>query len=328
VLQQRRVLFRYLQLAMTLSRTLVLPRFRLLRGGWPGDPATVTYEDWSELFNLSTLNTLHPSVELEAYFEGHGTQIHQLHVLDSQGCLPAKEQVAVFNGITGVLVGQKLCSLSQQEDDSLYSVSNASIGFSGSMGLVSSAAQFDLRPYVRFSQHVYDAAAAYIVHAFAGEPFMAVHWHRQRGSPRPHAGSDQSAHGLVRHARRLMKQHGVRRVFLATNSHDRIEMAQVNAKMQPVQYSLPVDAVWDATAVTSIEVAICSMATYFLGTHAAELTSTVFEERIAVFGHAPETGFEMAVGTTQTIESLQRSHSDSSGSGSDGEMGGGRKDEL
>jgi hypothetical protein len=68
--KQRRALMFYLDLAMRLKRTLVLPRPRLVRKDQYGRFLPDSeYVRWSEMFNVSALNKLHPVVELETFLE-------------------------------------------------------------------------------------------------------------------------------------------------------------------------------------------------------------------------------------------------------------------
>ena len=43
----------------------------------------------------------------------------------------------------------------------------------------------------------------------------------------------------------------------------------------------------------NVEIAICSMADFFLGTRTSSFTLAITEEREAIFGKPPETGSEM-----------------------------------
>ena len=72
--KQRRALMFFLDLALKLKRTLVLPRARILRrtdtrGGFDPNPEFVRM---GELLNLSALRQLHPVIELEDYLAEHG----------------------------------------------------------------------------------------------------------------------------------------------------------------------------------------------------------------------------------------------------------------
>ena len=157
-----------------------------------------------------------------------------------------------------------------------------------------------LRPWVRFEQGVYDAAAAFVAKTFGTEPFVAIHWRRTDflTARQTQPGVLQSPAELMRHARALMKQHGVTRVYLATDNTDGGEMARVNAGLQPTRLEPPAEAAESlrARAVhANVEIAICAMADYFLGTQTSSFSLAITEERQAVFGHAAATGAEMGL---------------------------------
>eukprot|EP00964_Phaeocystis_antarctica_P069899 scaffold42523_cov63-Phaeocystis_antarctica.AAC.1 len=161
------------------------------------------------------------------------------------------------------------------------------------------AQAIQLRPWVRFEQGVYDAAAAFVAKTFGTEPFVAIHWRRTDFlTARPKPGVLQSPAELMRHARALMKQHGVAHVYLATDNTDGGEMARVNAGLQPTRLEPPAEAAESlrARAVhANVEIAICAMADYFLGTQTSSFSLAITEERQAVFGHAAGTGAEMGL---------------------------------
>ena len=172
-----------------------------------------------------------------------------------------------------------------------------SIAFSQSVNQMHPAQSIQLRPWVRFEQGVYDAAAAFVAKTFGTEPFVAIHWRRTDFlTARPKPGVLQSPAELMRHARALMKQHGVTRVYLATDNTDGGEMARVNAGLQPTRLESPAEAAESlrARAVhANVEIAICAMADYFLGTQTSSFSLAITEERQAVFGHAAATGADM-----------------------------------
>ena len=170
-----------------------------------------------------------------------------------------------------------------------------------------------LRPWVRFEQGVYDAAAAFVAKTFGTEPFVAIHWRRTDFliARRTQPGVLQSPAELMRHARALMKEHGVTRVYLATDNTDDGEMALVNAGLKPARLEPPAEAAESlrARAVhANVEIAICAMADYFLGTQTSSFTLAITEERQAVFGHAAATGAEMGLKDAPKIERSARQH--------------------
>jgi len=174
-----------------------------------------------------------------------------------------------------------------------------------------------LRPHVRFDGRFYAAAEAYAQGVFGEggetEPYVAIHWRRTDFLERRAnvSGALQSPHALVRHARRVMKRLGVRRAFLSTDSQEPSEIAQVLAKLRPAMLSrddyarlapplapplpssrAPLEQHAElrlAAAAAALDTALCARATYFLGSGTSHFTRAVLEERIGVFGHAPET---------------------------------------
>jgi len=84
---QRRAYMFYLDLAMRLKRTLVLPRGRLVKkdafGRFLLDQSE--YVRWGELFNVSALNKLHPVVELETFLE-QVNEVSLMSKIDHQPC--------------------------------------------------------------------------------------------------------------------------------------------------------------------------------------------------------------------------------------------------
>jgi hypothetical protein len=95
------------------------------------------------------------------------------------------------------------------------------------------------RAHLRLDGRFYAAAELLAARALGGEQFVAIHWRRSdflevRANV---SGALQSAHSLVRHARRLMKRLGVRRAYLATDSTHPAELAHVVAKLRPVLLS-------------------------------------------------------------------------------------------
>ena len=156
-----------------------------------------------------------------------------------------------------------------------------------------------LRPYVRYADAVYDAAAAFVRDAFNGQPFVAIHWRRTDflHVRTQHEHALQSAPMLIRHARAVMRAHAIRHVYLATDSDDKAELDAVNAALQPKRYQdvlrTPAVNLHAKTVLANIEIAICAMGARFLGTRTSSFTLAIVEERQAVFGHPPETGVEM-----------------------------------
>ena len=300
--KQRRALMFFLDLALKLKRTLVLPRARVLRrtnlrGGF--DPKA-EYVRMGELLNLSALRQLHPVMELEDYLAEHA-EFDQHTSMGHGGCVNNDAPSTVgFSGLQ-VRAAKSTCEpmLPHQLPAMIKLHHVKSIAFSQSVNQMHPAQAIQLRPWVRFEQGVYDAAAAFVAKTFGAEPFVAIHWRRTDFlTARPKPGVLQSPAELMRHARALMKQHGVTRVYLATDNTDGGEMARVNAGLQPTRLEAPAEAAESlrARAVhANVEIAICAMADYFLGTQTSSFSLAITEERQAVFGHAAATGAEMGL---------------------------------
>ena len=325
--EQQGVLLFFLDLAMALGRTLVLPRCRLRRLLADGSPsAQPEFVPWSELFDLGTLSALHPAIPLESFVASHG-RVDLLAFAAPESCAPITGVVnRAFNGLPALPVMRSECGV-HRSAAALRSLSHAAIGFVGSTELLGAGRAAQLRPHVRFERAVYAEAASFVRHRFNERPYAAVHWGyaaqglAPQGLAPPHAGAEaaeaeavtveavagwppsapQSAHDVARHSRRLMKRHGVRRSFLSTDCDARAELAQLHAKLQPVRYARAgagagaggVPGLRQLVASEHVEIVICAMADYFLGTHASRFTAAVLEERATTFGLDAATADEM-----------------------------------
>ena len=307
---QRAALLFYLDAAIRLRRTLVLPRWRL-HGPTPSSPPA--YAPFGSLFNVSTLNRRHPAVELDDFLR-RGRSVDVLTRVQPSSCRAGGAAELAFNGVGAVRVGASQCAAALHRDDgALRALRHTAIAFAGGAdALLAPAAARALRPYVRFEQSVYDAAAAFVDAQFGAAPFVAVDW-RRPPPPRPGpaglvaAAAKQSAHEVARHAKRLQKRRSVGRAFLATDISERAELAHLHAKLRPARLDAATpraagsdDAVAKARAA-HVEVAVCAMASYFLGSDGAPTTAEVLEERLATFGHAEETAALMGDDHESTV---------------------------
>lgn len=304
--KQRRAFMFYLHLAMQLKRTLVLPRTRLLRRipkSTQFDP-TAEYVPWGDLFNVSALSLVHPILELEQFVALHGGV--GLHVrISHQGCESREGVVSVpFNGLPdGLGAAKSICHNRlqyEQEKLSREYADEEAIAFSDSVDQLQMSQSLPLRPYVRYTAPVYDAATAFAATAFNGEPFISIHWRRTDflAVRRSHEWALQSAADVVAHARAAMRASGVRHVYLATDSDDAKEVAAVTTALNAQSYPS-----WDSPNApaplltkamrANIEIATCALASRFLGTKTSSFTLAIMEERQAVYGHAATTGTEM-----------------------------------
>ena len=313
--KQRRALMFFLDLALKLKRTLVLPRARVLRrtnlrGGF--DPKA-DFVRMGELLNLSAFRQLHPVMDLEDYLAEHA-EFDQHTSMGHGGCVNSDAPSTVeFSGLQVRAVKSTCEPMLPHQLPAMIKLHHVkSIAFSQSVNQMHPAQAIQLRPWVRFEQGVYDAAAAFVAKTFGTEPFVAIHWRRTDFLiARPKPGVLQSPAELMRHARALMEEHGVTRVYLATDNTDDGEMALVNAGLKPTRLEPPAEAAESlrARAVhANVEIAICAMADYFLGTQTSSFTLAITEERQAVFGHAAATGAEMGLKDAPKIERSARQH--------------------
>ena len=313
--KQRRALMFYLDLAMRLKRTLVLPRTRLVRRVGRGSQfsSEAEYVAWGDLFNVSALSKLHPVIELEQFVELHGSI--SLHVqIEHKGCPASDGAVQVpFNGLR-VLAQESVCAAGLQYDRKRLLTNemaqHESLAFSQSVDQLDVKRASTLRPYVRFDEDAYVRASTYVAQQFGGERFIAVHWRRTdflsvRASQ---PGVLQSAADVVRHVQLLQRQHGIVHVYLATDSDDAREVSAVREAVGAARYipPTPPTSLLARTQHANVEIAICAMGAYFLGTKTSSFTLAIVEERSAVFGHSPSTAAEMDVLLSPTAAEMDR----------------------
>jgi hypothetical protein len=300
--KQRRALMFFLDLAMSLKRTLVLPRTRLLRRVGRGSQFApdAEYVAWGELFNVSALSKLHPVMELEQFVELHGSI--SLHIkIDHKGCPASDKPASVsFNGLD-LPAQESMCAAGLQYDKRRLlapeTAHQESLAFSHSVDQLDMRRASALRAYVRFNDDIYTRASAYVERQFGGERFVAVHWRRtdflrvRVSQP----GVLQSADDVVRHVQQLQQLHGIKHVYLATDSDDAHEVVVVREALGAARYvpATPPTGLRARTEHANLEIAICAMGAYFLGTKTSSFTLAIVEERAAVFRHEPSTAAEM-----------------------------------
>lgn len=299
--KQRRALMFYLDLALKLKRTLVLPRIRLLRrvDGRPRNDLPARYQRWGDFFDVDALSKVHHVMELEEYLQL--APVQSLHVrIDHNGCPESAAVEVDFNGLA-VHAAKSVCAAGMQYDAARLAAADTaqheSLAFSNSVDQLGLGPALKLRPYVRFVDSVYETAAEFTRRHFAGKPFLSIHWRRTDflAVRKTQPGVLQSADDLVRHATRVMQQHGLEHVYLATDSDDMAELKIVEEALRPVRYTSQRSTLRQRTELANVEIAICAMAAHFLGTRTSSFTLAIAEERTAIFGHAPATATEMGM---------------------------------
>ena len=260
----------------------MLPRWRL-HGPTPSSPPA--YAPFGSLFNVSTLNRRHPAVELDDFLR-RGRSVDVLTRVQPSSCraggAASSPSTASAPSASARRSARRRSTATTARARALRHTAIAFAG--GADALLAPAAARALRPYVRFEQSVYDAAAAFVDAQFGAAPFVAVDW-RRPPPPRPGpaglvaAAAKQSAHEVARHAKRLQKRRSVGRAFLATDISERAELAHLHAKLRPARLDAATpraagsdDAVAKARAA-HVEVAVCAMASYFLGSDGAPTTA-------------------------------------------------------
>ena len=232
----------------------------------------------------------------------HGSTVG-VHVRISGGCKATDEPADFrFNGLAAELTARRtLCGQGLQHAYERLTgrefADEESLAYSESVDQLAIGRALKLRPYVRFEQGVYDAAAAFVVEHFGGKPFLALHWRRtdflsvRRSQP----GVLQSPRALIAHARRVMEARGLEHVYLSTDCDDEAELREVAAAL-PIQRYAPAQAaasLRQKTVSANVEIAICAMAARFLGTRTSSFTLAIIEERSAVFGQPEQSSSEM-----------------------------------
>ena len=173
-----------------------------------------------------------------------------------------------------------------------------------------------LHRHVRFAPRLRAAAAAAAARLFGDEPFVAAHLRRDgyehycAGSGLRHYGGRRYGVGVTRQMcfpsvgevaaaiQRAQARHGARRVLLATNSRDELELRGL-AALVPYERWVPPDELL-ATApelLPTIELLMCARAAAFVGTWPSTFSATVVARRdvrglgrntTSFFGFAPD----------------------------------------
>ena len=158
--QQRTLLF-FLELAIALGRTLVLPRCRLRRLLPDGQPVPDSvFVPWSELFDQERLAALHPAVGFDVFVASHG-QLDLLARAAPATCAPTTVPEDVgFNGLPALRVLRSECGI-ESSVAALRTMPHAAIGFAATTRILETSRAARLRPHVRFERSVYTDAVAF-----------------------------------------------------------------------------------------------------------------------------------------------------------------------
>jgi len=173
-----------------------------------------------------------------------------------------------------------------------------------------------LHRHVRFAPRLRAAAAAAVSRLFGDEPYVAVHLRRDgyehycAGSGLRHYGGKRYGVAVTRQMcfpsvgevaaaiQRAQARHGARRVLLATNSRDELELRAL-AALVPYERWAPPDELRAAAPelLPAIELLMCARAAAFVGTWPSTFSATVVARRdvrglrrnsTAFFGFAPD----------------------------------------
>jgi hypothetical protein len=323
--KQRMAGLYFLRRAMELDRVLVLPRCRLLarhRQRTRNHAAAIrlkgddVYVPFSSLYNVSALATLHPVVELRDYLRTSPV-IEKFAWRPPCNASNDDRRSVRFNGRLVRVRATQPCSWFD-ELPRLAQDTSVSMAFGNSRDELQPHLAAPLRPFWRLRDAVYEAAASFVRARFGDGPWLAVHWRRgDFVGLRP----SKYVHGAVRvlkHVRKLANTHGAgehTRVYLATDGDDGPELRQLTAALSVVRATE--DVVMNVSILTGdgtttaraggavrrralraalhahLELAICSMAPWFLGSATSTFTATILDERVSVFGHDRGTAAHM-----------------------------------
>lgn len=292
-----------------------------------GKSAERVFVRWSHMYNLTALQALHPVVELSsAGFPQDATLARYFWISDT--C--SRDHMSSVRGgerFNGVWLHARVSSCTRDLQHSLPSLyrmrqTSESIAFANSHDELPPESLPQLRPFVRFTNPVYATAAAFVHRHFGTTPFLAMHWRRGDFVGLRPATFVHDARRVVGQVRALQARLGVRMsgLFLATDAPPAdAELRELRKALQPVRVRaadvtgvLPREAneVYAAdggggsggvrrvavprdAALAIVEMAVCAMAPYFLGSAASTFSDAILEERLFVFGHDSGTGGEM-----------------------------------
>jgi len=313
--KQRRALFFYMRLARSLNRVLLLPRVSMVRKNpqaWMGkglgsgswiDLSATEFLSLSEVYNVSLLSKFVEVAELADVWslashtvpdstpmpEAEGDRVIDVlfHSMGRTPCEPESNVVTTFNGVPGVLVKSSACS-SPKTSSAAGVVPHAHaqvIAYADVFDQVPEMQAKPLAPYLRFVDTIYDEARSFVDEAFGGEPFIAVHWRRADFKLTRAARDDVllDSRKLVERIKHAMQERGVRHVYIATDATEEADLELLRRELGYRSYdSIPnpnEPNLVKAMRVANIEIAICALSVYFLGTRTSNFSATIREER-------------------------------------------------
>ncbi|KAJ1627429.1 GDP-fucose protein O-fucosyltransferase-domain-containing protein [Pavlovales sp. CCMP2436] len=274
------------------------------------------YFPLSLVYNMSTLSEYQPSVELADLWalpsgygtvgpaaEGSGARKRRIDLLfvagrtgpGGQACVEGAEQRNfLFNGVQGVVVGDLRCAPQRYTAELQKLAHVRSIGFADAFDQVPEQQAHELVPFLRFVRPIYTAAEEFVQAHFGEEPFLAVHWRRADFKLTRGGRSDVllEVDAFIERVESALLSRGLSRLYLATDATEEDDLARIRERLDPRRFSWVANAdetdMQVAMDVANIEIAICAMAAFFLGTRTSNYSLTVREERRAR-GHPDET---------------------------------------
>lgn len=243
--KQRRAFMYYMRKAREMGRTLVMPRIHMLRknpqawserkGLWYFPDAT-EYVPASYVYNLTRIKEYVPAIEVDELWATSDPHIDVLFASSSRSrsCENGEDVAVGFNGIQGVHVASFRCS-PLTEDEAIRA--ERVVGALQVYDQVPEANAKDLLPHLLFVDSVYAEAHDFVSRVFDGEPFLAVHWRRSDFKITRAARDDVlvDVPTMIRRIRSKLTDHGLRRVYLATDATEEEDLQTILDELDVVR---------------------------------------------------------------------------------------------
>jgi hypothetical protein len=145
---------------------------------------------------------------------------------DGGGCDAGADRIVEFNGLAGVRAAEVRCGASSNLAQ-LHALAHAHvIGFARSYDQVPEEQAKGLVRHLRFIDPIYAQAESFARDAFGDEPFLAVHWRRADFTLTRSARADVllPAQQFVERVEAVLRERGLRHVYLATDSTDEVSV--------------------------------------------------------------------------------------------------------